>query len=654
MLALVYQRVARAASVDRVLLATSSDPSDDPVEELCLEQGFACFRGPLDDVLARYYQGALAHGATQVVRITADCPLIDPELIDQVVATHLESGADYTSNVAPRTVPDGLDTEVLTFETLRRLHRTVVDPVEREHVTLHIDRHPGRFQCANATIDTDLSAHRWTVDTREDFEWVDRVLRGLDTTDFSYREVLDFITENDCARYQEDGGEARADDLLHGTGQELYRRAKSLIPGGTQLLSKRPEMFLPDRWPAYYAAARGPWLKDLDGRSLLDMSSNGIGACTLGAADPVVNAAVQEAVRRGSMSSLNAPEEVALAELLCELHPWAEKVRFARTGGESMSIAVRIARAATGKDTVLFCGYHGWSDWYLATNLGNTSGLDELLLPGLEPKGVPRELAGTALPFHFNNTEELEQLLAAHSGRIAAIVMEPQRSHQPEAEFLRTVRAAATREGAPLILDEITAGFRKNIGGLHLHLGLTPDIAVFGKALGNGFAIGAIAGTAAVMEHAQDTFISSTFWTERLGPVAALATIARMRELDSPALLQEAGRRVQELWREAAASHSVPIHAGPADMTPLSHFSFQWDEDRTNTTAHTAWTALMLSQGVLDAASFYATTTHTAEVCEYYAEKLAQGFAGLAAAVHNGTLSGLAGELAHSGFQRLT
>jgi glutamate-1-semialdehyde aminotransferase len=179
---------------------------------------------------------------------------------------------------------------------------------------------------------------------------------------------------------------------MSGVGQRLYTQAKTRIPGGTQLLSKRPEMFLPDQWPSYYSRARGVEVWDLDGNKYIDMSYNGIGACVLGAADPDVDEAVKAAIDAGSMSTLNAPEEVELAELLCELHPWAEMVRYARSGGEAMAIAVRIARAKTRRDRVAFCGYHGWHDWYLAANLAEEKALDGHLLPGLEPTGVPRGL----------------------------------------------------------------------------------------------------------------------------------------------------------------------------------------------------------------------------------------------------------------------
>ncbi len=652
MLEWVVRRAAEAEKLDKLIVATSTDPSDVVIEQWCCQNGVACYRGALDDVLGRFYHAALSQGAGHIVRITADCPLIDPEVVDFVVVEHLRTGADYTSNIEPRTCPDGLDTEVFTFNVLKRLYHDVVDPQEREHVTLHIRNRKNQFNIANTTLDQDLANLRWTVDTEEDFQWAGKILSKMAIGDTDYRQIINITETNQLHRYSLDDNIPSGNDHLQ-SGQILYERAKSLIPGGTQLLSKRPEMYLPGRWPAYYASARGAWVKDLDGRSYIDMTTNGIGTCVLGAADPVVNAAVNEAVNRGSMSTLNAPEEVELAEILCELHPWASKVRFARTGGESMAVAIRIARAATGKSIVLFCGYHGWTDWYLAANLADSSGLDNLLLPGLLPKGVPTGLEGSAAPFHFNCKSELDDLLRRHENRIAAIVMEPQRYAAPEPGFLEYVRQKANEKSIVLAFDEITSGWRKNIGGVHLSFGVNPDIAVFGKALGNGFAIGAIIGTGEVMEACQETFISSTYWTERVGPVAAIATIRRMQELNSPELLDAAGRKVQEIWRNLSSNCGISIEVGHEDMPPLSHFHFCLDDNDKNRMAKTAWCQVMLDAGVLDNGSFYATCSHSDSLLTQYAERAEGGFKRIAMALENGSCQNLAGELAHTGFQRL-
>jgi glutamate-1-semialdehyde 2,1-aminomutase len=435
-----------------------------------------------------------------------------------------------------------------------------------------------------------------------------------------------------------------------GTGPELYARARRRIPGGTQLLSKRPEMFLPEQWPSYFSRAAGVRVWDLDGREYVDMSHNAIGVNILGAADPDVDAAVVEAVRSGVAATLNAPEEVELADLLCEVHPWAEMVRYARTGGEAMAMAVRIARARTRRDVVAFCGYHGWHDWYLAANLAEEQALDGHLLPGLSPAGVPRGLTGTAIPFHYNQLDDLERIVAAQRGKLAAIVMEPLRDTAPLLEFLHGVKRLARDAGAVLVFDEITAGFRLTTGGAHLTLGVTPDIAVFAKAISNGYPMAAVIGVADAMQAAQDSFISSTYWTDRIGPAAALATIRKHRRHDVATHLQRIGARVQAGWLDAGARAALPIHVG--GMTPLSHFHFDGPQAQAG---HTLFTQLMLDRGYLAGKGFYVTYAHSDEHVDSYLTAVRDVFSIIGSAFEDGTVERLLhGPVAHTGFARLT
>jgi glutamate-1-semialdehyde 2,1-aminomutase len=432
--------------------------------------------------------------------------------------------------------------------------------------------------------------------------------------------------------------------------QTLYKKAKTKIPGGTQLLSKRPEMFLPDQWPNYFSKIRGVEVWDLEGNQYLDMCYNGIGSCVLGAADPDVDAAVRAAIDAGTMSTLNCPEEVELADLLCELHPWADMVRYSRCGGEAMAIAVRIARARTGRERVAVCGYHGWHDWYLAANLADDSALDGHMLPGLEPNGVPRSLQGTAVPFRYNQIDELKQIVVRHGKDLAAIVMEPIREHEPVDGFLDKVRQIADETGAVLILDEVTAGFRLNTGGVHLLYQLVPDIAVFAKALGNGYPMAAIIGRGDVMEAAQKSFISSTYWTERIGPVAALATVRKHRQHDVGRHLLRMGQLMKEAWRSAGAEADLPVEVGGLD--PLAHFRIETENSQV---AHSLFTQLMLERGILASKSFYATFAHTEKHVSDYRAAAVDAFAIIRRAINDDAMTSmLRGPVAHTGFRRLT
>jgi glutamate-1-semialdehyde 2,1-aminomutase len=409
-------------------------------------------------------------------------------------------------------------------------------------------------------------------------------------------------------------------------------------------------MYLPELWPAYYSRARGVEVWDMDGNRYVDMSYNGIGACVLGAADPDVDAAVRAAIDAGSMSTLNAPEEVELAELLCELHPWAEMVRYARCGGEAMAVAVRIARAHTCRDRVAFCGYHGWHDWYLAANLAEERALDGHLLPGLEPAGVPRGLLGTTLPFRYNHSEELEAIVARYRGELAAVVMEPIRDHEPEPGFLDRVSELARSAGAVLVVDEVSAGFRLNTGGAHLLYGMEPDIVVFAKALGNGYPMAAVIGRADVMQAAQSTFISSTYWTERVGPAAALAMIRKHRRCEVSTHLVRVGKAVQDGWRSAAQSSGLALDVG--GIPPIGHFSFQ---GQLKLAAKTLFTQMMLERGFLATGAFYATFAHQDDHVRAYLDATGDVFKTIAMSLADGTLaSRLRGPVAHTGFHRLT
>lgn len=438
-------------------------------------------------------------------------------------------------------------------------------------------------------------------------------------------------------------------DFKKGAGQKLYQKAKKLIPGGNQLLSKRPEMFLPDQWPAYFSKSKGVYVWDLDGKKYLDMSIMGIGNCLLGYGDKDVDGAVKKAIDKGVMATLNAPEEVELAELLLKLHPWADMVRYARAGGEAMSIAVRIARAYTGRDVIAFCGYHGWSDWYLSANLADDKTLDGHLLPGLEPRGVPRGLKGTLIPFHFNDIKELEAAVKQAGKSLAAIVLEPVKGKPPTPEFMRAVRAQADKAGAVLIADEITAGFKFAKGGSHLAYGLKPDMAVFSKAMTNGYAMAAIVGTREVMQAAQTTFISSTNWTERIGPVAALATIKKLTATNTPARLAKIGKSVKKVWETASKKHGVPITVGGSDA--IASFSFGGPDSFA---LQTLFTQEMLEQGILARNLFFGTLAHTDAHVKVYAKAADRAFAILKEAIDTGTVQKrLKGPTAHTGFARL-
>lgn len=643
---LLLARLARSQEVDEIVLATSEDPANGPLVAHVQRLGYRCVQGSETDVLDRYLRASQAAEADIVIRITGDCPLIDAGLVDEAVRRFRAERVDYLSNSNPPTYPDGLDTEVFLASALARASAEATAPFDREHVTPYL-RTSGKFRCAAVQNDEDLSGLRWTVDEPQDLAVVTRVFEHFGTaTGFSWRHVL-ALQRSQPGLFVDNQTVERNGGAKMGTGQKLWRRAKQVIPGGNMLLSKRAEMFLPEQWPAYFSKAKGCRVWDLDGREYIDMCIMGIGTNTLGYGNPEVDDAVRRVVDLGNMSTLNCPEEVYLAERLVELHPWADMVRFARSGGEANAIAIRIARAASGRDKVAVCGYHGWHDWYLSANLGDDKSLDGHLLPGLEPNGVPRNLRGTVFPFAYNDFAALERLVAEQE--IGVIKMEVIRNTGPQNDFLVKVRQLATACNIVLIFDECTSGFRQTFGGIHKMYGVEPDMAMFGKALGNGYAITATIGKRAVMEAAQSTFISSTFWTERIGPAAGLKTLEVMERLQSWDRITQTGTEIRRRWQALAEKHGLAIdHWG---IPALTGYTFR----SPNALAYkTLITQEMLAKGYLVGNSVYVCTEHTPEIVDGFFDALDPLF-GLVKECEDGrdVHALLQGPVCHGGFKRL-
>ena len=438
-------------------------------------------------------------------------------------------------------------------------------------------------------------------------------------------------------------------EINNSAGQKLWGRARKVIPGGNMLLSKRPELYLPGKWPTYFSKAKGCKVWDLDGNQFFDMSNMGVGTNILGYSNDEVNQSVKKAVNLGTMTSLNCPEEVILAEKLVELHPWSEMVRFARTGGEANTIAIRIARASTGREVIAICGYHGWHDWYLATNLSNGSGLEEHLLPGLDIAGVPKSLKGTVQPFSFNKFEQLKKISDDYN--LAAVKMEVHRSVPPDKGFLENVRNLCTKKGIVLIFDECTSGFRETYGGVHKKYGINPDMAMFGKSLGNGYPITAVIGKRQVMEAAQKTFISSTFWTDRIGPTAALKTLEIMERDKSWEFITKQGNYLQKEWDSLASQNNLKINLG--QFPALANFNIKssnWLRYKTFISQE------LLKVGFLAANACYLSINHTYLVLDEYLDELNKVFKIISKAQNEeiNIDDYLEGEICHDNFRRLT
>ena len=644
-LEILLKRLSRSKLIGEICLATSQNIENDQLCDAVEEMGYRVVRGSETDVLQRFYDAAVATSADIIVRITGDCPVIDPYLVDQAIQKFLDSDADYVSNVDPPTFPDGLDIEVFSMQALLTATLSATSEYDREHVTPFIRN--GNFKRINLKNAIDTADLRLTLDEPDDLTLLIKVFEHFQPDlHFTYQNAEKFLLENSNLMKINDTLK-RNEGAELGTGQKLWKRAKQVIPGGNMLLSKRAEMHLPGKWPSYFSKTDGCCVWDLDGNKFVDTYYMGVGTNILGYSHPAVDEAVKKVISMGNMSTLNAPEEVWLAERLLEINPWAGGVRFARSGGEANAIAIRIARAMSGKEGVAVCGYHGWHDWYLSANLGADDSLAGHLLPGLSTAGVPTSLRGVVHPFDYNDFENLVQLVTTKN--IGVVKMEVMRTVEPADNFLAKVRRLCDEHGIVLVFDECTSGFRETFGGLHIKYGVQPDIAVFGKTLGNGYAVSAVVGRSDVMQMAQTTFISSTFWTERIGSAAGLKTLEVMEQEQPWDTITDIGKRVRKIWQSLSDHYDLEISIG--GLPAISTFAFQGPDAIK---FKTFVTQEMLKKGFLAGTAFYACTEHTDQVLEQYENNLKPIFEKIKNCEKNQDIDMyLDGEPCHAGFKRL-
>jgi len=642
----IISRVNQCKKTDNLIVATTTSKEDDVIAKYCSDRNVKCFRGNENDVLDRYYQAATISNSETIIRCTSDCPLLDPIKIDETLSFYFNNNFDYVRFKNPVGEYDGFDVEIFSINVLKNAWKNATTKEDREHVTPYIRNNNNIGYYITNLVEKypnlDFENLHLSLDTKDDYVLLTSINNKL-KENYRMEDVFTFLNENPYLLINN-----TKKSPFYGIGQDLYLKAKQLIPGGTQLLSKRPEMFLPNLWPSYYGKASGIEITTLDGVKMQDFSYMGIGSCILGYCDEDVNRVVHNVVNRGNMSTLNCPSEVSLAELLCDLHPWADMARFARTGGEACSIAVRIARAASKRDKVAFCGYHGWHDWYLSSNWNNDNSLDEHLLTGLSPNGVPRQLKNTAFPFRYNHIEELENILKHHD--IGVIIMEPLRGTPPRDNFLHKVRKLADNNKIALIFDEITSGFRVNTGGIHLRYNVFPDIAIFGKAMSNGYPMGAIIGRRQFMSAAEDTFISSTYWTENIGPSAAIATINKHKKLNLGKYLEKLGLYFQKELLNISKKTKIELKI--TGIPPLTSFSFEYKDGLK---IKTLFIQKMLERNILAKNSLYLSYAHNTKNINYYLSQISDIFEELYDIIKNNNIdNSLKGPVCHSGFKRLT
>jgi glutamate-1-semialdehyde aminotransferase/spore coat polysaccharide biosynthesis protein SpsF (cytidylyltransferase family) len=610
LLEILIKRLSKSKYISKIIVACSLNDKDSKIIDICKKLKIDYFAGSENNVLDRFYKSAKKSKIQNIVRITGDCPLIDSEIVDIVIKNFFLNKVDYASNTNPPTFPDGLDVEIFKFNALENAYFNAKNDHEREHVTPYIIKNK-EFKKFNLKNSQDISWLRLTLDEERDFQVIKEIVRNFkNNLYFNLNDIFN-LYKKDKNIFLLNSNLIRNEGSSMNTGQKMWKRAKNIIPEGTMLFSKNPDLFLPGKWPAYFSKTKGCKIWDLDNNVFNDISFMGVGTNTLGYSHPDIEKKVIKIIKDGTMSTLNSPEEIILSEKLVSLHPWSEMVRLTRSGGEANAVAIRIARAASGKDKIAICGYHGWHDWYLSSNINKKNNLDSHLMANAPIGGVPKNLKDTVFPFEYNNFQQLKKITEQQN--IGIIKMEVKRNIDPTNNFLKNIRKLATDKNIVLIFDECTSGFRQTFGGLHKFYKVDPDIAIFGKALGNGYAINAIIGRRSIMSSCSASFISSTFWTERIGPTAALETLKIMESINSWETITSIGRKIKKKWLNLSKLHKLDIEIQGIDAIPNFYFY-----SKNNLSYKTLISQEMLKKNILASNSVYCSIAHKEKILNKY------------------------------------
>lgn len=572
-------RAARSVpQVDAVVVATSNLESENPIAVWCAENDVDCFRGEKEDVLARMMAAAEQYNADIVVRLTGDCPFLDPAVCGQLLIKRRLGNFVYATNSHPASWPDGLDCEAFTIDALRDAAREARLPSEREHVTRWIRGNKSRFpQTVLSCPLPKMSDQRWTLDEEGDLLFLQSVAEHLDVArPPAYVEVLDVLERNPAileSRHQSERNSKLAEVLAadfqsphyrnrsYQRSLEGLRRAEKIIPTGAQTFSKSKLIFPAGKAPLFVSHGLGARIWDIDGNEYVDM----VGALlpnVLGYADPDVDGAIREQLSFGISHSLSVELEVELAERIVRHLPCAEMVRFSKNGTDATSGAVRIARAYTGRDRIAVGGYHGWQDWYIGSTTRN--------------KGIPKATAELTHQFDANDLGALRSVLESHAGEFAAVLIEPLAAKTPTGEHLKALKELVNEHGALLVFDEVITGFRVALGGAQSLYGVKPDLVCLGKALGNGMPISALAGRGDVMAQFEDVFLSGTFGGEALSLAAAIATVDKIECEGVTEKLARDGAAMAKMVEETAIRYNL--------------------QDVVSVTGHDSWKHIVLKE----------------------------------------------------------
>ncbi len=525
----VIERVQESKLIDEIWLATTYLKEDKILEETCKNCKIKFFQGSNLNVLSRFYQILKVTKAKAVVRITADCPLIDAKIIDQVIKKFHGENCDYLSNTINRTFPDGLDVEIFSSTALKKTFIKAKHPFLKEHVTPYMHgRVPkgikvGNFKIKQIFNNIDYSKIRITLDRYEDLVLIRKIFSSLEDL-CSWQEVVDLLKKNPSLRkinnhIKINEGSKISMSLIkknikrkksYTNSKLLFKKAIKVIPTASQTFSKSYMQWPLNISPLFLKSGKGCEITDVDNNKYIDYLL-ALMPIIVGYANKEIDQAVYSQAKKGNILSLSHPKEIELSEKLIKIIPYAEMVKFSKNGSDVLSAAVRLARASTNRDYIAVSGYHGWHDWYIGTTSRNF--------------GIPKAVRSLTKKFNYNDIYSLEKVLGKKPEKFAAIVLEPDTFQMPDVSFLREVRKICDKYGIVMVYDEIICGFRTMFGGASKKYKVLPDLGCFGKAMANGYPLAALVGKRKLMEKLGEVFVSGTFAGELLSIEACLKTI---------------------------------------------------------------------------------------------------------------------------------
>ena len=619
MLWYLVERLRHSELVDKIIIATTSNPKDKTILNFANENSIPVMCGSEDDVLDRFYEAAKKIKADIIVRVTADCPLLDPKVVDEVIAVYLEGDYDYVTNTLLYTFPDGLDVEVFSFNALKRAHIEAKSKIEREHVTPYI-RNSGLFKLKNVVnkspVPTNLS--RWCVDEERDFRFVKTIYEYLykEGKLFYMKDVMSLlkkypqiqqinsgiITNEGYYKSLTDEPPIRPTKISIKNSLACREKAEILIPSCTQTFSKGPTQFVQGVAPVFLEKGKGSHVWDVDRNEYIDYTM-ALGPVVLGYNYPSVTSTVKRHLDLGTVFTLPHKLEIELSELLVKTIPCAEMVRFGKNGSDVTSGAIRVARAYTRRDKIACCGYHGWQDWYIGTTTRD--------------KGIPQAVKKLTLTFEYNNVDSLRQIFNKNKNQIAAVIMEPTGIIEPKDNFLAEVKELTHKNGAILIFDEVITGFRLALGGAQEYFKVVPDMACFGKAMGNGFPIAAVTGKREIMKLFDEVFFSFTFGGEILSIVAAIATIKEIKEKNVIAYLWEQGRKLKDGYNVLAREYALEKYTQCIGFSPRTVVKFKDERQKDDLVLESLFQQECIKRKILFTGAHNMSFSHSSTDIDY-------------------------------------